>query len=261
MHWPAFTRTKGRTWGTNTRGSLRTRSLKDRLSWDGAAWRWTNTSRSAGLCRWRWRDRTWRRLVHRTRSCLGNDHARRRILRRRLCRWRRWTRSARSNWRRGRRGGRDRRCRWWRRRNHCGRRSWRRGRTNWRRGCGRSCWNWRRRCWCSRLLDGRRDNRWPRGCRRRRSNRCRRCWRHRLRRRRHNCRPRSGRRRCGFHRRRRRRRSRSFLLLRDRPQHIARTGDVGQINFGLDFFFTARQTRGARRGTLRFSRAADIGPH
>ena len=34
-----------------------------------------------------------------------------------------------------------------------------------------------------------------------------------------------------------------------------------QINLGLDFFVAARRTCGARRGTLRFSRAADIGPH
>jgi hypothetical protein len=34
-----------------------------------------------------------------------------------------------------------------------------------------------------------------------------------------------------------------------------------QINLGFDFFFAACRTRDARRGTLRFSRAADIGPH
>jgi len=34
-----------------------------------------------------------------------------------------------------------------------------------------------------------------------------------------------------------------------------------QINLGLDFFVAARRTCGARRGTLRFSGAADIGPH
>jgi hypothetical protein len=36
-----------------------------------------------------------------------------------------------------------------------------------------------------------------------------------------------------------RRRSR-FLLLRDRSQHISRTGNVRQINLGFDFFFAAK---------------------
>jgi hypothetical protein len=34
-----------------------------------------------------------------------------------------------------------------------------------------------------------------------------------------------------------------------------------QINLCFDFFFTAKRTRGARRRRLRFSRAADVGPH
>jgi hypothetical protein len=34
-----------------------------------------------------------------------------------------------------------------------------------------------------------------------------------------------------------------------------------EINLGLDFFFAAQWARAARRGTLRFSRAADIRPH
>jgi hypothetical protein len=34
-----------------------------------------------------------------------------------------------------------------------------------------------------------------------------------------------------------------------------------QINLGFDFFLAARRTRSSRRGTLRFSRASDIGPH
>jgi hypothetical protein len=34
-----------------------------------------------------------------------------------------------------------------------------------------------------------------------------------------------------------------------------------QINLGLDFFFAAHRTRGARRRALRFGRAAEIRPH
>jgi hypothetical protein len=34
-----------------------------------------------------------------------------------------------------------------------------------------------------------------------------------------------------------------------------------KINLGLDFFFAARETRVARRGTLGFSRASDIDSH
>jgi len=36
---------------------------------------------------------------------------------------------------------------------------------------------------------------------------------------------------------------------------------VRQINLGFDFFFAAQRTSSARRRTLRFSRAADIGPY
>jgi hypothetical protein len=36
---------------------------------------------------------------------------------------------------------------------------------------------------------------------------------------------------------------------------------VRQIDLGFDFFFTAQWTRVARRGRLRFSGAADVGPH
>ena len=57
------------------------------------------------------------------------------------------------------------------------------------------------------------------------------------------------------------RRGNCFLLLGNRPQHITRTGDVRQINLGFDFFFAAQRARGTRRGALRFSRAADVGPH
>jgi len=36
---------------------------------------------------------------------------------------------------------------------------------------------------------------------------------------------------------------------------------VRQIDLGFDFFFAAQWTRVARRRRLRFSRAADMGPH
>jgi hypothetical protein len=64
------------------------------------------------------------------------------------------------------------------------------------------------------------------------------------------------------HRTRRSRGRRSFLLLRNRPQHIPRTGDVRQINLGLDFFFAANRarTRLASRGRT-FRRGAEILPY
>ena len=53
----------------------------------------------------------------------------------------------------------------------------------------------------------------------------------------------------------------SFLLLRNRLQHISGPGDVRQIDLGLDFFFAAQWARRARRRRLRFGRAADVGPY
>jgi hypothetical protein len=57
----------------------------------------------------------------------------------------------------------------------------------------------------------------------------------------------------------RRRRDR-FLLLRNRFEHISRTGDVRQINLGLDFFFAAKRARGLGSRRLRFVRAPNVGP-
>jgi hypothetical protein len=57
-----------------------------------------------------------------------------------------------------------------------------------------------------------------------------------------------------YRRARRRWRRSSFLALRNRLQHIPRTGNVGKINFGLDFFFAAKRARTRltrRRRTFR----------
>jgi hypothetical protein len=43
-------------------------------------------------------------------------------------------------------------------------------------------------------------------------------------------------------------------------QHISGTGDVGQIDFGFDFFFAAKWARGLGSRRLRFVRAANVGP-
>jgi hypothetical protein len=76
----------------------------------------------------------------------------------------------------------------------------------------------------------------------------------------HGCGP-GCRRRNGFFRRRLRnwgrrctrryRRSNRFLLLRNRPQHIPGTGDVRQINLGLDFFFAANRAGTGLAGLRR----------
>jgi len=60
------------------------------------------------------------------------------------------------------------------------------------------------------------------------------------------------------HRTRRCRRH-SFLALRNRLQHIPGTGNVGKINFCLDFLFAAKRarTRLARRGQT-FRRGTEI---
>jgi hypothetical protein len=54
----------------------------------------------------------------------------------------------------------------------------------------------------------------------------------------------------------------SFLALRNRLQHIPGARNVGQINFGLDFFFAAKRarTRLARRGRT-FRRGTEIDPY
>jgi hypothetical protein len=50
-------------------------------------------------------------------------------------------------------------------------------------------------------------------------------------------------------------------LLGNRSQHISGTGNVGQIDFGLDFFFATQWTRRLRAGRRRFGRAAQVDPH
>ena len=112
----------------------RTRTLKDWLSRHGTPGHGTHRPCwRTGLCNRRHRPR-WRSFVHRTRSGLRNDHARRRRLRRPCNHWRRGTRRSRWNLRRGRH--RDRRCGWRRWCNHCcgRRRETRRCRSR-RRGC------------------------------------------------------------------------------------------------------------------------------
>jgi hypothetical protein len=50
--------------------------------------------------------------------------------------------------------------------------------------------------------------------------------------------------------------------LRDRFQHIPRTGDVRQIDFGSDFFFAPAGARtGFAAGRRTVSGGADIHPH
>jgi hypothetical protein len=48
--------------------------------------------------------------------------------------------------------------------------------------------------------------------------------------------------------------------LSDGFKHIARPGDVRQIDLGLNFFFAAQRARGPGGRRLRFRRAADMGP-
>ena len=187
---------------------------------------------------WRRRPR-WRSLVDRTWSSLRNNHARRG--RQWRCHYGRRRRTRRNH--RRRRNRRNRRCggrRHYHGRGRCGRRNHRRRR--------QSRWPGWHDCRWSRLshrssgpLDrGSHDH--GLGWWRDRSHSGRRNWRCRRRRRsrhrRHDHRP-------GDHRRRHRRRCRArrrryrFFLLGDGFEHVSGTGDVRQINLGLDFFFAA----------------------
>ena len=240
MHGATLAGTKRRT--RHTRGSAchGRAALKNRL-----AGNWTPRygTRSAGDGNsGLHRRRSWpqRSLVHRTRSGLWNDHARR-------WRWRsRWTgrnrgpcrRTRRNNWRHGRERSLGRS---WRHHQTCRHAGGRSGRRRWNRRRYR-----RRRDHTSSLRWGRNDGPW----RHNRSYRRRGRWRNR----------RCGQRtadsslRCGrfFYCRRnmrtrrgrgnwtRRHRGRgSFLFLCDRLQHISGTRNVRQINLGFDFFFAA----------------------
>ena len=249
MHGTAFAGTQRRTRRTST-GNLRTRTLENWLARDWTSGRGTHgpSSRCAHLSNRR--DRSGRRsFVHRPRPRLRNNHARRRRLRRP------------GNDRRS--GGTWRNRSLWRCR--CGDRGrCRRGRSNdghwWRRYRTRWRGYWRRydSRGSSRLLDGGHNYRRRCGRRRNRSGNCRRCrrWSWSCHRRRSNYRLNDNWWRC-----RPRWRSRSFLLLRDGLQHITRPGNVRQVDFGLDFFFTAQRPRGFRRRGWRFGRAAQVDPY
>ncbi len=253
MHRTTLTRAQ-RTRGTSA-GNHRTRALKNGLPWNWTSRRGPHRPGcgSAGLCHGSNRTRR-RSLIHRTRASLRNNHARRRR--------RNWhSRTGRSYWslRCGRSCG-GRRCRS-RRRNHSD--CWRRHRTrrsHKRRRCGGYCWSRRRGHGSSGLLHHGSDNFRPR----RRRGRFRRWnrWRHGRRRRschwrrRHNHWSGGHGRRCGTSGRRNR-----FLLLGNGFQYISRPGDVRQVNLGLDFFFAAQRARRPGRQSLRFGRAADVGPH
>jgi len=234
MHGSPFSRTHRGTRPTRSGRPLRTRTLENRLTWHG-----TSRCRTHGSWRARLRRRcngTRRRsFVNGPRAGLRNDHPRR---------WRLWRRRLRGS-RRSRRRGRFRSSR-------RGLRSGR-GRHGWRgysrrrrhRACGHRRYGWthwcrdRRRGSCNRLFDWRRHDRPHR--RRGQGRRRRSCGSSRRLRRRRRCRHWLWR---NWRYRRTNRRSRSsFLLLCDRLQHIARSGDVRQINLGLDFFFAAQRAR------------------
>jgi|HubBroStandDraft_6_1064221.scaffolds.fasta_scaffold159713_2 hypothetical protein len=252
MHRPALARTQR--WARCTRRSARHRRtpLKDWLprhrpsrygTIQPANW-------NSGLHR-RWR-RSQRSLVHRSRSGLRNNHARHRRLRSNRTR-RNGSRRRSARGYGGRRCRRGNLCHRRRRRRTCRRcahgRGWNR-RRGYRRRNHRTWNNWsrrssrHRRCRrCHRRLRYRRRNHWPahasgwRCCRRSMCH-----WRH--------------------HRTRRHWRRNRFLLLSNGSQHIPRSGNVRQINFGLDFFFAAKPARtglASRRRTFR--RGADVHPH
>jgi hypothetical protein len=133
MHRPTLARTQQRT-RTRSRSTTRTRALENWLPWH-----WTSRNRARSRSLSARRSGPYRRLVHRTRPRMRDDHARRRCLRT-LCNRSRWSR-----------------CCWWRwlwRGSNCRRhRSWRCGlchrRRRGRRVCGRSR-HWHRRGRCSR---------------------------------------------------------------------------------------------------------------
>lgn len=255
MHRAPLARPQGRTRGR----CARTRTLKDRLTRH-----WTSGSgphRRCSSCRRRRRRWSRRRLVHRTRPSLRNNHPRTWRLHRRgrgsggnrrsggLRRRSRWHGRLRNRGRRGLSGGR-RDCGWrGLRGRNCSRRSGRPLNRRWRRwnskGRARSrCWNHQARC-------GRRS-------RGRLGSRCCGCschGGHRL----GLCRWRNH---CGTNGRWNgwSRRGRRLLLGADGVQHIARLGDMRQINLGLDFI--PIRAAGARRfgGTsLRIAPALEIG--
>ncbi len=52
-----------------------------------------------------------------------------------------------------------------------------------------------------------------------------------------------------------------FLLLRDRFQHISGTGNVREINLGLDFLLTARCVGSPARLRVAFRYTTNVRPH
>ncbi len=239
MHRTPLAWTQRWTRRADSRRTLWTRTLENRLSWYGATrcrtarYRTTRDRTHACGCsclrnRRRWCWTRWRRFVDRTRTGLRHDHARSRRCRRGCDRWSRRTRSTwyrRSN--RSRRSSNQWRCRCRRSYDSRGWRGRRSSRAR-RRGDRRRSRRWSRRRYGRRRLLSRGGRRCNHGSRYRRrcdrsshgSGRCsRRCrfrrWRRNHRSRRHD--------RC---RRTNRWCSRSLFLLRNRLQHIARTGDV-----------------------------------
>ncbi len=224
MHWATLARTQ---WWPRTRRSTCpwTRTLKYWLTWYGPPWNRTSlhwrTCRHTRRLTDRWRRPGRRRFVHRTRSRLRNDHARRRCLRPlRHCRRPSCNRTSLCCRRRRCRHRSRRCCCCWRlRRDGCRRLNGRSWRSGWRNhGCRRLRW------WRSRNREG-----WSRCCDRnyQAGRRRRRCW--RLNRRLGGW-SRSARRRLGLHRRHgygtswrscRRCGGRSSLLLSNCVQYVA----------------------------------------
>ncbi len=262
MHRTPLSGTQRRTRRAGSRSSLRTRALKNGLAGHGSSGRGTHCAGGrSSVCSRTHRARR-RSFIHRTRPCLRHDHAGCGRLGWSSNYWRRcWARCGRRKlWQR--RSG-DCGSRWRRRWRHDHRRHGRRryrlslrsGRSS-NRGRDRWCWrnDWGGRFFC------RRSNH----CRPR-YNRSRRYYGSLDRRR---CRGwlgwwRSCDYRLGYNRRRdwADRSGGGFLLLGDGLQHVARAGDVRQVDLGLDFFFAAQKARGLGGRRRSFRPAAEVGPH
>lgn len=124
MHRPALARSQWRPIGTRR---ARTRPLENRLSWYWASRSWTHRGSRWRTGRTRRRGWSQRRLIHRTRPSLRNDHS----WRRNRQWWRtRGCRSGRHSWRLWRRRRGPQGCCGWHRGTGCGPRSrnwWNRG--------------------------------------------------------------------------------------------------------------------------------------
>ncbi len=235
------------------------------MTWNRTAWHGARCNRHPGL---HWLRR--RRLINRPRAGLRHDHSRRRCGgsgrlgrrsryrgRRRCCRdnwrhrslhrrllWRSWRQCSGRRWTHGCRDrGSNRRSRR-SRRLYCRRRWWSRGWGGWTHNrTSHGLWRDKSRC----------GGRWGRRCRRLGWWRC-------------GCRRGRSGDRLGFNRRRnrarwRRRRRSGLLLLGNQFQHIARFGDVRQVDLGFDFVSFATVFRRARGRGLRLGGGAEVGPH